>query len=108
MTTAVKKVKSRTIKTECNYSDIKHILENENTEIVSFAEGCLLDNMILVSKYDFSIGKKNFEYIILHENYVNSWTSNYNIIFTNDDSIYNEYYDLFESWYNENNKEEEV
>ncbi|MBS4462208.1 hypothetical protein JXA27_06505 [Aerococcaceae bacterium zg-B36] len=110
MTTPIKTIKnSRTIKTYVDTEFINNLLKMENSiELVAKFDGCLLDNY-LFEVFDDNISffkdKKQFKYIIVRERYVNEWQSIYAVIFTNDENIFNEQYEIFSNEMHANENE---
>ncbi|MBK0347882.1 hypothetical protein JDW15_04390 [Aerococcaceae bacterium zg-ZJ1578] len=100
MTTTTRKRKnSRTFKTYVETKFIDILLKTKNSvKLVASFDGCLLDNYLFEvfdDNISFFADGKQFKYIIARERYINEWQSMYVVIFTDDENIFKEQYELF-------------
>lgn len=84
--------------TMAGYNKIIDLACNNNM-IVDIYQGCLLDNVIIVNDDIIKIGRKTRKYLIMVEKYLNCWTSNIELIGTDDEQTYNKWVEKFDQLY---------
>jgi hypothetical protein len=82
-----------------SYSDVRGLLDKSQQleQECNCFEGVLIDNYIIYDNEKLTVNKKLAKYIIIKETIVNSWTSDYTIILTDDIEKVGEYEKMFES-----------
>lgn len=75
-----------TTKNNVDYNDVKELLElSNNLELeIDCYEDVLLDHYVIYSNKKINVNGKCSDFIICEVCFVNSWTSNYKIILTDD------------------------
>ena len=81
--------------TQGTADNIINFLSNKGYDM-EILVGCLNDGFIAeIGNNNFSLGKiKLRKFIIVVEQYINEWTSALKMILTDDESVYNKYYDI--------------
>lgn len=83
--------------------DIIHFIDSETvnkvlllTDRVDCYEGVLLDNYIIWDASKIKINRTTRKFIILKERFLNEWSSDTQLIMTDDEDLVNTYVELFE------------
>ena len=81
--------------TQGTADNIINFLSNKGYDM-EILGGCLNDGFIAeIGNNNFSLGKiKLRKFIIVVEQYINEWTSGLKMILTDDEGMYNKYYDI--------------
>ena len=82
--------------TETQANNIVDFFVSNGCNDIIIKEGCLQDNYCLdIGENNYKIGRiKIRKYLIITEKYLNEWSSYLELIMTDNENIYNKYYNL--------------
>ena len=76
-----------TVIKHCSQDFINMLIHQNEGELIEFCYGSLLDNCLYACKKG---------YMSITESYLNEWSSDYLVLFSRSDSVYNNFYTVYE------------